>query len=87
MRRTAKLRTVGGSTMVAIPPNFIEHLQLRANTTVGLSLEAGKIVIRPETGKGRIGLKARLKMCDFTKRKTREEREWIDAPPLGREEI
>ena len=73
--------------MVAIPPNFIEHLQLRANTTVGLSLEAGKIVIRPETGKGRIGLKARLKMCDFTKRKTREEREWIDAPPLGREEI
>jgi antitoxin ChpS len=87
MRRTAKLRSVGGSTMVAIPPNFIEQLQLRANATVGLSLEAGKIVIRPETGKGRIGLKARLKMCDFSKRVTKEERDWIDAPPVGREEI
>ena len=73
--------------MVAIPPNFMEQLQLRANATVGLSLEAGKIVIRPQPGTGRIGLKARLKMCDFTKRKTREEREWIDAPRVGREEI
>ncbi len=87
MRRIAKLRSVGGSTMVAIPPNFMEQLQLRANETVGVSLEAGKIVIRPQPNKGRIGLKARLKMCDFSKRITTKEREWINAPRVGREEI
>ena len=87
MRRTAKLRSVGGSTMVAIPPNFMEQLQLRANETVGVSLEAGKIVIRPHPNKGRIGLKARLKMCNFSKRMTANEREWINAPRVGREEI
>ena len=73
--------------MVAIPPNFMEQLQLRANATVGVSLEAGKIVIRPQPSKGRIGLKARLKMCDFSKRMTKDERAWVDAPRVGREEI
>ena len=85
MRRTAKLRSVGGSTMVAIPPNFMEQLQLRANATAGVGLEAGKIVISPQPGKGRIGLKARLRMCNFSKRMTKGEREWIDAPRAGRE--
>jgi antitoxin ChpS len=79
MRRAAKLRTVGGSTMVAIPPTFMERLQLRANETVGVSLEDGQIVIRPQPRKGRIGPKARLKMCDFSKRMTTQEREWINA--------
>ena len=39
---TAKLRSVGGSTMVAIPPHIIEALRLGPNSTVGLTLERGK---------------------------------------------
>ena len=84
---TAKLRSVGGSTMVAIPPHIIEELRLGPNATVGLTVERGKIVIRPQPRKGRIGLKARLAMCDFSKKMTEEDREWANGPQAGREEI
>ena len=73
--------------MVAIPPHIIEELRLGPNATVGLTIERGKIVIRPEPRKGRIGLKARLAMCDFSKPVTKEEREWMNGPRAGREEI
>ena len=84
---TAKLRAVGGSTMVAIPPHIMEQLHLGPNTTVGLTVERGKLVIRPEPRKGRIGLKARLAMCDSTNPRSKEEREWANGARIGREEI
>ena len=84
---TAKLRSVGGSTMVAIPPHIMEELRLGPNSTVGLTIERGKIVIRPGPRKGRIGLKARLAMCDFSKPMSQEDREWATGPRAGREEI
>ena len=49
---TAKLRSVGGSTMVAIPPHIIEELRLGPNSTVRLTVERGKIVIRPQPRTG-----------------------------------
>ncbi len=84
---TAKLRSVGGSTMVAIPPHIIEELRLGPNSTVRLTVERGKIVIRPQPRKGRIGLKARLAMCDFSKKMKAEDREWANGPRAGSEEI
>ena len=84
---TAKLRSVGGSTMVAIPPHIIEELHLGPNSTVRLTVERGKIVIRPQPRTGRIGLKARLAMCDFSKKTTADDRAWTNGPRAGREEI
>lgn len=84
---TAKLRSVGGSTMVAIPPHIMEELRLAPNSTVGLTIERGKIVIRPKPRRGRIGLKARLAMCDFSKPALQKEREWVTGARVGREEI
>jgi len=40
-----------------------------------------------ETKSGRIGLKARLAMCDFSQPRSQEEQDWLDAPPVGREAI
>ncbi len=73
--------------MVAIPPHIMEELKLAPNSRVGLTLERGKIVIRPKPREGRIGLKARLAMCDFSKPKSREDRDWATGPRAGREEI
>ncbi len=84
---TAKLRSVGGSTMVAIPPHIMKELRLAPNSTVGLTIERGTIVIRPKPRKGRIGLKARLAMCDFSKPLSQEDRRWATGPRAGREEI
>src|ERR1700730_2475200 len=64
-----------------------EELRLAPNSTVGLMIERGKIVIRPQPRKGRVGLKARLAMCDFSKPMSKEERAWTTGPRAGREEI
>lgn len=87
METIAKLRKVGGSTTLTIPRGIGQELGLKPDSTVGLIVEDGALVIRPKAGRGRIGLKARLAMCDFTKPRTKEEREWIDAPRVGNEEI
>ena len=83
----AKFRAVGGSVMVAIPPHMLEALRLKPNADVEISIEGDRLVIEAKSGKGRIGLAARLAMCDFSTSPSAEERAWLDAPRKGREEI
>lgn len=83
----AKLRTVGGSTMVAIPPAALQALDLGPNSDVEIHIENNRLVIEPRRTKGRMGLAARLAMCDFSKPVTAQERELLGAPRVGREEI
>ena len=82
---TAKFRTVGGSVMVAIPPHMLEALSIGPNMSVGISLAGNKLILEPEAKKKRLGLEARLAMCDFTIPMSAEEREWLDLPSVGRE--
>ncbi len=42
-----KLRKVGGSVMVPIPPEMLDELQLRADQSVRLVSEGGGIRIEP----------------------------------------
>ncbi|MDX6380201.1 MAG: Antidote-toxin recognition MazE, bacterial antitoxin [Rubrobacteraceae bacterium] len=42
-----KLRKVGGSVMVPIPPEMLDELQLRADQLVRLVSEEGSIKIEP----------------------------------------
>jgi antitoxin ChpS len=83
----AKFRAVGGSVMVAIPPPMLEALNLSANATVSISVEGQRLIIESHVEKFRIGLAARLAQCDFDARQSAEEREWLDAPTVGSEEI
>jgi antitoxin ChpS len=82
--RTATLRTSGGSIIVALPKAFLDQLGLGADATVEITVQDDKIVIARRK-RGRIGLAARLAMCDPTIPMTAEEREWADAPAVGRE--
>ena len=81
----AKFRTVGGSVMVAIPPPLLEALQLGPNATVEISVDGNRLIIEPKPRTGRIGLAARLALCDFSIPAPADEREWLDAPRVGRE--
>ena len=83
----AKIRAVGGSAMVAIPPAMLDTLNLAPNSNVELSIEGNRLIVAPQPRKGRIGLAARLALCDFTKPASKDEREWIDALRVGRENI
>jgi antitoxin ChpS len=88
---TIKLRKVGGSVTVVIPPHILKALSLKAGSEVSVSVEQGRVVLEPTKRKGRIGLAARLAECDLTAERTPEEQAEIDAweymKPVGREVI
>lgn len=84
--RSATLRQSGGSIIVSLPKAFVEQLGLKADTPVEIDLVDDKIVIARRSP-GRIGLEARLAMCDLTKPMSQDERDWLDAPAVGDEQI
>lgn len=84
--RSATLRQSGGSIIVSLPKAMLDQLGLKADTPVDIDLVDDKIVIARRSP-GRIGLEARLAMCDFTQPISAGEREWLDAPAAGDEQI
>lgn len=82
----AKLRSVGGSLMVAIPKPILALARLDEGAEVGIGVEDGKVVLTPAQP-GRIGLAARLAKCNRGKQASKAERLWLDLPSVGREKI
>jgi antitoxin ChpS len=81
---TTILRKVGGSIMLAVPPALLEILQLKAGATVGISFSDGRLVVEPQPGP-HYTLEELLAASDYSKPQPPEEREWVDAPAVGRE--
>ena len=81
----AKLKSVGGSVMVAIPPHVREQLKLAAGSDVWLSVEDGRLVLQSPRRLSRIGLEARLAMCDPLIPRSQDDAEWDSMPSSGRE--
>lgn len=46
--QTTNLRKVGGSVMLAVPPALLELLGLRPGARVGIAVERGQLVVKPE---------------------------------------
>jgi len=82
--RTTNLRKVGGSVMLAVPPAILDLLHLQAGTTVGLSVDHGRLVVEPQPRR-RYTLAELLAASDYSEPQPLEEREWVDAPAVGRE--
>jgi antitoxin ChpS len=84
----AKLRQVGGSTVVAIPPALLKQLGLKADARVTVAVEKDQLVIRPQT-RPRYSLTELMGQCDLKAplRRSKVEREFMDAPRAGKEEI
>ena len=78
------LRRVGGSVMLAVPPAILDLLHLRAGATVGVGVEGGRLVVEPK-GRPRYTLAELLAASDYGEPPSPEDREWVDAPPVGRE--
>jgi antitoxin ChpS len=72
--------------MLALPPAILKLLDLKAGSSVALAVDRGRLVIEP-AAKPRYTLDELLAQCNPIARVTREEREWLDAEPAGRELI
>jgi antitoxin ChpS len=83
---TTNLRKVGGSVMLAVPPVLLNLLQLKPGATVAVAVEDGRLVVEPKP-RPRYTMKELLEGSDYSQPQPPEEREWVDAPPVGRELI
>jgi antitoxin ChpS len=91
---TTNLRKVGGSVMLAVPPALLNVLQLQPGAKVGIAVESGRLVVQPRT-RPHYALDELLAQCNPTprrlkqssRRRSKEDREWLNNKPVGRELI
>ena len=81
---TTNLRKVGGSIMLAVPPALLDILRLRPGAKVGMAVERGRLVMEPRP-RPRYTLAELLAQCNPKAARTKEEREWLNNKPVGRE--
>jgi antitoxin ChpS len=81
---TGNLRKVGGSIMLAVPPALLDILNLQPGAKVGIAVHNGRLVVKPHR-RPRYTLDELLAECDPKAPLGKEDREWLDDKPAGRE--
>lgn len=79
-----KLRKVGGSVMLAVPPTLLDILRLHAGAEVGIVVDDGRLVIEPQPWP-HYTLDELLAQCDASADQPAEDRQWLEASPVGGE--
>lgn len=82
--RTAVLRQVGGSVMLAVPPALLDVLEVRSGSTVDLDVDGGRLIVAPRRTP-RYTLEDLIAQCDRTAPPDDEDRAWIEGAALGKE--
>jgi antitoxin ChpS len=80
----AKLRKVGGSVMLAIPPALLEELAVGADDPVELSVESARLIVEPRVRR-RYSLDELLEQCNPRAPLPTDDAEWTAGGPVGRE--
>ena len=78
------LRKVGGSVMLAVPPALLDLLHLKAGTSVGVAVDGDRLVVEASP-RPRYTMAELLAASDFSAEQSPDDREWLDAPAVGRE--
>lgn len=78
------LRKVGGSVMLAVPPALLDLLHLKAGAPVGVAVDGGRLIVE-SSPRPRYSLAELLAGSDYSETLSPEEREWLDAPAVGKE--
>jgi antitoxin ChpS len=81
---TTKLRKVGGSVMVALPPALLALVELKAGSPVGIQVENGRLVIEAQP-QLHYTLAELLAASDYSQPVSAEDQEWLYALPVIRE--
>jgi antitoxin ChpS len=83
---TTYLRKVGGSLMMALPRPLLKQLRISEGSQVGIFIEGDHLVVKPQQ-KPRYTLDELLSQCDTSAKKMREDKEWLNDLPVGKEVI
>jgi len=81
---TTRLKKVGGSVMLAVPPAVLKTLGLSTDSEVGMTIDNGCLIIEPQK-RPRYSLDELLAQCDPHAEISDEDWEWIDARAVGKE--
>lgn len=79
-----RLKKVGGSIMLAVPPAVLKALELSTDSEVGMTIDNGCLIIEPQK-RPHYSLEELLAQCGPHAEMSEEDREWIDAPAVGKE--
>lgn len=84
---TATLVQIEDSVMLAIPPEILARMNLKAGAKVKVSVDDGRLVIERHRGRGRYTLDRLVDEARATGEYplAASQREWIDAKACGRE--
>ncbi|ECI9604890.1 antitoxin [Salmonella enterica] len=81
-----RLKKVGGSVMLTVPPALLNALSLGSDNEVGMVIDNGRLIVEPRR-RPQYSLTELLAQCDPATEISTEEREWLDAPVAGRETV
>ena len=81
---TTRLKKVGGSVILAVPPAVLKTLGLSTDSEVGMTIDDGCLIIEPQK-RPPYSLEELLAQCDPHAEMSDEDRIWIDAPAVGKE--
>ena len=70
--------------MLAVPPAFLDQLQLQAGAAVGIAIDQGKLMITPNPPP-RYTLEELLAQCHALADIPQEDKGWLCSPPIGSE--
>lgn len=82
---TTVLREIDGALLMSVPEDVAEELHLQPGTSLDLHVEDGHLVARP--ARRRQSLSQLLEEHSRIIEELGENREWVDAPAVGRELI
>jgi len=86
---TTQLHHVGDGAVLTIPAALLAQLQLSSDAHVDVVVHNGSLLVTPVTtvAQPRYTMTELLTASDYSHKQPPEEREWVDAPAVGRELI
>ena len=80
-----KMQRWGNSMALRVPATLVRAWGVEEGQSVTLSVEGDALVAKP--ARKRLRLADLIAQCDFAQPMSTEEREWLDVPPVGLEQI
>ena len=81
---TATLRAVGGSVMVSVPKQVLNHLGVTVGGTLNFRVVKDKVLV--EKSGPSYSLEELLAKCDLSKVVSEDEKVWATMPNIGLED-